>query len=170
MGDFLNLKEATEKWVNSFNCISQSLIRRAMESDGCCGGFTEVTTPVVGEYVGVHNYKDGFGSYELISVDYDEEVAVIFDDGEDKKIEVDYNDIYIEREEFPMWGWMWTFKNGSDEQWARENLNIVSECGFKIYEDEEDGTLYLGINGCGYDFYQAHWIPLYEERGLNWHN
>lgn len=27
----------------------------------------------------------------------------------------------------------------------------------------------IGIDGAGYDFYEAHWIPLYEARGLHWH-
>lgn len=32
-----------------------------------------------------------------------------------------------------------------------------------------DGELILAINGGGYDFYDAHWIPLYRELGYSWH-
>ena len=27
----------------------------------------------------------------------------------------------------------------------------------------------LGIDGAGYDFYDAHWVPLYRLRGFTWH-
>ena len=28
----------------------------------------------------------------------------------------------------------------------------------------------FGIDGAGYDFYEDHWIPLYKERGIQWHD
>lgn len=34
---------------------------------------------------------------------------------------------------------------------------------------EIEGDLYLGINGAGYDFYESHWIPLYQALGYSWH-
>lgn len=27
-----------------------------------------------------------------------------------------------------------------------------------------------GIDGAGYNFYEAHWLPLYNARGLQWHD
>lgn len=32
-----------------------------------------------------------------------------------------------------------------------------------------DDALILGIDGAGYDFYSAHWEPLYEQLGYHWH-
>lgn len=32
-----------------------------------------------------------------------------------------------------------------------------------------DESLMLAINGGGYDFYEAHWIPLYQALGYSWH-
>ena len=26
------------------------------------------------------------------------------------------------------------------------------------------------MDGCGYDFYLEHWVPLYKARGLKWHD
>lgn len=45
----------------------------------------------------------------------------------------------------------------------------LAEAGveFRIYE-QEDFEYIFGIDGCGYDFYEAHWIPLYEKRGFHW--
>lgn len=69
----------------------------------------------------------------------------------------------------PMWGTVWTFEEWLDDEWARRNINILQECGFRVYDNEDLG-LFFGIDGAGYDFYEAHWIPLYEARGLQWHD
>ena len=52
---------------------------------------------------------------------------------------------------------------------ARENIDDVEACGFLVYDSDETGIL-LGVDGCGYDFYSSHWIPLYKKRGLWWHD
>ena len=94
---------------------------------------------------------------------------VLLDNGE--KIEVDERDIYVERDStLPMWGWMWAFGDVLDDEWLGrdDNLRVMADCGFRIYEQEDIGYLF-GIDGAGYDFYGEHWIPLYKARGLRWH-
>ncbi len=70
----------------------------------------------------------------------------------------------------PKWGTMWSFSNILDEAWLDddENRKVMADCGFRIYEQEDYGYIF-GIDGAGYDFYEAHWIPLYKARGLKWH-
>ncbi len=73
----------------------------------------------------------------------------------------------------PVWGWMWTFGDGIDEEWATgeylgPHIQEMADCGFRLYQSE-DFRLIFGIDGAGYDFYEAHWIPLYRARGLKWH-
>lgn len=75
------------------------------------------------------------------------------------------NDVNI----LPKWGTMWTFGKIVDEVWARKNLKVMAKCGFRIYKSNEIGICF-GIDGGGYDFYEAHWIPLYKARGLQWHD
>jgi hypothetical protein len=73
---------------------------------------------------------------------------------------------------FPMWATMWSFGECIDNDWLEHSDNIkrVSGCGIRVYETSIPQLPYvLGIDGAGYDFYEAHWIPLYEERGLRWH-
>lgn len=167
MKNFKTIEDATKEWVGGFNCISQSLIERIIKCDEHSLDFEEVTKPIVGNFVGVNDYGHDF--YEITSIDYENEIATIIDG--DEKIEVDYNETYLEHDSFlPMWGWLWSFGESIDEEWARENLEVLSECGFRIYEDIYDGILYFGIDGAGYNFYQAHWIPLYKARGLKWHD
>lgn len=67
-----------------------------------------------------------------------------------------------------MWGTMWSFHNSLDDYWLSDNLQAMSDCGFRIYEHDEWGY-FFGIDGAGYDFYESHWIPLYKARGLRWH-
>ena len=67
-----------------------------------------------------------------------------------------------------MWGTMWQFSDSCDNWWLENHLNEMADCGFRIYESDEFGY-FFGIDGAGYDFYEAHWIPLYNKRGLQWH-
>ena len=73
-------------------------------------------------------------------------------------------------EYFPaMWGWMFHPDDWTDEEWIKRNIDKVEEIGFIIYEYEHCGIL-LGINGVGFNFYDAFWTPLYKRRGLKWHD
>lgn len=71
----------------------------------------------------------------------------------------------------PMWGWLWSFSDSADDYFMDEldGIKKMSECGFRIYEHDEWGY-FFGIDGCGYSFYDEHWIPLYKKRGLQWHD
>ena len=73
--------------------------------------------------------------------------------------------------DLPMWGTMWSFGDSADDSWLDEDDGIaaMSRCGFRIYKSEEFGY-YFGIDGAGYDFYECHWCPLYNARGLCWHD
>ncbi len=78
---------------------------------------------------------------------------------------------YAEEPALPMWGTMWSFEDKADDYWLEEKggLKLMSQCGFRIYRSEEFGC-FFGIDGAGYDFYDAHWTPLYEARGMKWHD
>ena len=69
----------------------------------------------------------------------------------------------------PTWGTMWSFGDSEDDYWLEEDgLELMAECGFRIYEQEDFGYLF-GLDGGGYSFMDEHWIPLYKARGLQWH-
>ena len=69
---------------------------------------------------------------------------------------------------FPMWSTLWSMTDSTDIEWLEGHLQEMKDCGFRIYRQEDYGYIF-GIDGCGYDFYEAHWIPLYQARGLKWH-
>ena len=66
------------------------------------------------------------------------------------------------------WGTMFHPEWSLDEEWIREHVKEVEDCGFLVYDSDETGIL-LGVDGCGYSFYDEHWTPLYKIRGLQWH-
>ena len=57
---------------------------------------------------------------------------------------------------------------GNLDYHLQENTEEVEGCGFLVYDSDETGIL-LGLDSCGFDFYDSHWIPLYKTRGLRWH-
>lgn len=87
-------------------------------------------------------------------------------------VELGADDFEVERDSIlPMWGWLWSFSDSADDYFMDEldGIKKMSECGFRIYEHDEWGY-FFGIDGCGYSFYDEHWIPLYKKRGLQWHD
>lgn len=96
-------------------------------------------------------------------------------DGFESVVEItpheDDDEYWESRDYLPMWGTMWSFSEMLDNWWLEEcgGLQKMADCGFRIYEQEDYGYIF-GIDGAGYDFYEAHWIPLYEARGLKWHD
>lgn len=165
----MTVKEAAQKWVSEFNAIPQAMIGKLMQIPD--DYWEEVTTPRYGDRVCVFDLTENIESGDI--EDYIEDIdayIVRLDNG--NLVEVGLDCIDVERyESLPMWGTMWSFGDSIDDEWLeRENgIQIMSECGFRIYYSEEFGY-YFGIDGAGYDFYEAHWIPLYTARGLQWHD
>lgn len=144
----MDIREATEKWVDGFNSIPLSLIVKAYQDN--IDDMWELT-PIF--YI----CTDCGGEFS----EYEENGCPLCGSSDFSEIE---HDSWL-----PMWGIMWTFSNRLDEEWARDNLDEMARCGFRIFESDELG-IFFGIDGAGYNFYEAHWIPLYKARGLQWHD
>lgn len=161
----LTIKEAAEEWVRGFNAIPQTLIEKAYMDN--IDSINEVTPIATGDVVYSNELQD---QYEVYSIDRENEKITIIDNDD---IEVELNIDEVDREDYnylPMWGTMWTFGESMDDYWLEEQdgLEKMADCGFRIYETDELGYIF-GIDGAGYDFYEDHWIPLYQARGLKWH-
>lgn len=169
----MNIKEACQLWVQrDMNVISQSIFQKAfIERERGIDEFREITPPSVYDRVYCDNGESGYITETItnedeneikykIKLDNDDEIVL-----DDSEFEVEHDDI------LPMWGTMWQFDGMIDNDWLddSENRQKMADCGFRIYETDEDG-IFFGIDGAGYDFYESHWIPLYKERGLQWHD
>lgn len=159
--------DAAHEWVREFDAIQQEMLEPFWND----GTLSEVTVPTVGDRVYAYHepVEEPYGTI----TEYDEErdlYTIEFDNG--KKVKLDPDDFEVETDGiFPMWSTMWSFGDSADDYWLEEldGIRIMSECGFRIYEHEEFGY-FFGIDGCGYDFYEGHWLPLYNKRGLQWHD
>lgn len=162
----MTINDAAHEWVREFNAIPQGMIEELMRHD--IDSWHEVTTKSVGDRV--YCYESGeYGEIETYN-DETEKYTVALDNRE--KVEVDESDMELEYYDgLPMWGTMWTFGDSADDYWLSDldGIRLMSNCGFRIYEHDEWGY-FFGIDGAGYDFYEAHWIPLYKARGLHWHD
>ncbi|MCY7861110.1 hypothetical protein MOD67_13875 [Bacillus licheniformis] len=143
----MTLKQAVQKWVSEFNQIPQSLIVKAypMIED-----IEILSTPKVCGCCGSADIGE-YGNGELYC------------------LSCGGTDDITNKYGLPMWGYMWTFKDSFDVEWAKENIDKMADCGFWVYQSDELG-LFFGIDGAGYDFYESHWIPLYKATGLKWHS
>lgn len=158
-------KEATQEWVNGFNAVPSGMIKKLWQAD--LDDWCEVTRLSVGDRV----YASEFGSGEVIEVNREERQCKIeLNDGriawqDEDQVEVEYE------YGLPIWGTMWSFGDSLDVYWLEklDGIAVMSDCGFRIFKSEEFGY-FFGIDGAGYDFYEQHWIPLYEKRGLKWHD
>ncbi len=79
-----------------------------------------------------------------------------------------------------MWGTMFLVNDPVDKEHIQALLRPVTDPEDELYGSQEvgetgisafeiDGELVLGINGAGYNFYEHHWLPLYEALGYAWH-
>ena len=158
----MTIKETAQEWVGSFDAIQQEMIKKLMKAEP--EDWHEITVPTAGDRVYVFDKSESgeiitSGKKFRIKLDNGEKVLAKEDDFE---IEFDYI--------LPMWGTMWSFSESCDVYWIEEldGKKLMSSCGFRIFESDEFGY-FFGIDGMGYDFYEAHWIPLYKARGLQWH-
>ena len=162
----MTINEAAHEWIKEFNAIPQDMIAFLMRYDP--SSWNEVTAKSRGDRVYCYDYNE-YG--EIVLCDPETELySVELDNG--KEVTVLEEDMEIDHYgTLPMWGTMWSFGDSCDEWWLSNGngIDMMSACGFRIYEHDEWGY-FFGIDGAGYDFYEAHWIPLYKVRGLRWHD
>lgn len=170
----MTIVKAAREWVQEFNAIPRDMIELLMRTDPY--SWSTITKPYVGARVYVEDGEHDGEEGEIIECNYDGEpdLYVIKLDNEDlDDIVLAEDEFYViyETEPLPMWGTMWSFGNSVDDHWLEneDHLRLMSQCGFRIYYHSEWGY-FFGIDGAGYDFYEAHWIPLYKARGLKWHD
>jgi len=163
--DKVKLEEAVHRWINGFNAIPIGVVEKLQGYFG--EDVSEITPAIKGSRVYIFN-KNEYGEIVEIS---DDGIYRVKMENNSKTIKVSNEDIEQDYHGgLPMWGSMWSFDDGVDKCWLEDEKNQkkMAACGFRIYEQEDYGYIF-GIDGIGYSFYDAHWLPLYKARGLKWH-
>ena len=156
--------EAAREWVRGFNAFPYSMIDTLMREHP--DDWREVTAPQSGDQVWV--YAGTCHTGELLGYDKEADNYVIELDNGDQVV-CNAEDFEVEHFGLPMWGTLWQFDDSIDNEWLeRHGIKSMSECGFRIYQSDDYGY-FFGIDGAGYDFYEQHFLPLYDKRGLHWH-
>ena len=162
----MTINDAAHEWVREMNAYPQEMIETLMQAKP--DDWHEVTMPRVCDRVYVYNLPDGCEDYDP-NGEIENIVGGVYlinlEDG--NTIELGADDFEVERDSIlPMWGWLWSFSDSADDYFMDEldGIKKMSECGFRIYEHDEWGY-FFGIDGCGYSFYDEHWIPLYKKSG-----
>lgn len=159
------IADATRAWQNEFNTFPYGMIEKLMTLD--LDDWREVTPITTGDRVYSFEHSEYGEVIDVVDTDNGKLAVLSLDNGEE--VDTDYDE--MEKDDYsvlPMWGWLWQFNDSCDDWWLEKHLEEMAECGFRIYESDEFGY-FFGIDGAGYDFYNAHWIPLYKVRGLKWH-
>lgn len=168
----MTVSDAAREWVREFNAIPTDMVEMLMAADP--DDWSEITVPGPGSRVYVYasesSCEEDYGPGEAAG--YDEESGlyeVRLDSGallslEERDFDLEWDSV------LPMWSTMWSFRELLDDEWLDSGgIAIMSRCGFRVYQSERFGY-FFGIDGCGYDFYESHWVPLYKARGLRWHD
>ena len=116
----------------------------------------------------VREYADDLGIGEQIPDSVDLSTGPLTDefiDWLDINYEGEINDYFHESEHYPMWNTMFEARDSWLNDWISDHVDELYELGIGVIEGEGDLNHMLFFSGCGYDFYEAHWIPLYIARG-----
>ena len=167
----MTIREAAELWISrDMNEIDSEMIATLMEYEP--DDWTNVTPPQIGDKVYVFFDTKGNGDGEITDISFDDlggkQYNIELEDGREVKAYPDEFEI-VRDDSLPIWGTLWSFRDLCDADWLEDNLETMAKCGFTIVHSDKFGY-FFGIDGAGYDFYAAHWIPLYKARGLKWHD
>ena len=72
----------------------------------------------------------------------------------------DCEECSIENDNYPIWNALFEFDDWGDEL-VNSNVELLQAIGFVVIQPFNEFDWMLGFRGCGYSFYDAHWIPMY---------
>lgn len=173
--EYKTIRECAELWVNGFDEIDIGMIDKLMmlEPDD----WEEVTLPSLSDRVYVYDMPadvetdERYGDIVGIETDEGELSHAIYDIRLDDGTHVSVNSgcFDVEREDEILCAWQ--FSDAIDKHWIAEQdgIEVLSRCGFRVLRSGQFGYFFC-IDGSGYDYYKAHWIPLYKASGREWHD
>lgn len=161
------LKEKVNQWVDrSFNFIQLDVVEDHARANG--HEFTDcIQTPEISVLIKTwidDCPSDADEAREEYKQEYEEGEVYDFEDWlEDGEYENAVMEHYYQSENYPMWNTLFEARDSMISHWIDQNASeIYDKIGFGVAEGFESLNSMLFTTGCGYDFYEAHWIPLYK--------
>ena len=131
--------KANTLFDRSFNCLSFELLKKAVGEDRII------------EYI-------ERPSNEIIKKDMNEED--LKDKTEEEQEEV-IDEFYFQSEHFPMWNTIFEAKEDFISERIINQVDDLYDLGIGVIAPTDNTHACLFIAGAGYNFYNAHWIPLF---------
>lgn len=68
-----------------------------------------------------------------------------------------------DEEHYPMWNTVFEAKDECINNLISKHVDELNEIGLGVITGKDSMNSMLFVNGAGYDFYEAHWIPLFTQ-------
>ena len=135
--------EATKKFDQSFNCLSFELLKKAIGEDS-----------IFIEYIVAPSNLEERAKGDLPNKEWKEK-------SEEEREEAIQE---IINENYPMWNTVFEAKYDWISDKIMHQVDDLYDLGIGVIAPTDDTLACLFIAGAGYNFYDAHWIPLL----INW--
>ena len=133
--------EASRRFDSCFNCISFEMLKKAIGED------------TIIDYIGQPSQK--IKEEEAKNNYTDEEWQEMSQDKKEEAIDEAF------QEHYPMWGTVFEAKDNFLSEKIMADIDKLYDLGIGVIAPSDDVNACLFIAGCGYDFFDAHWIPLF---------
>jgi len=140
-------EKASELFDRTFNCLNFELLKAGLGDD------------YVNEYIEKPNNKI-----------LEEEAKGNFTEKEwkektEEEREEAIEEHYCESENYPMWNTIFEAKDDFISGKIIADIDKLYELGIGVIRETDFTKACLFMSGCGYDFFEAHWIPLFKHWG-----
>jgi len=160
-----NYKEIYSDVKNSFNKdfnqINHDVIKKCFND---CD-FEYISEPSL--TIQAYHYFDCHGNEEKIKKEFKESEEEDYGTWLQENYEDEIRDAWMESEHYPMWSTLFEAKEGFLSEWIDNHVDELYGIGIGVMMGGDYFNSMLFIAGAGYNFYEAHWIPLYVDL-LRW--
>ena len=77
--------------------------------------------------------------------------------------EMGEHDFVYEYSIFPAHAWLWNVADTYLSEWIKNNLQVVYDIGFRVFECSYFDTVLLGTDVVGTNLFYYLWMPLYDQ-------
>lgn len=115
---------------------------------------------ILSDWLNEQDVKDLGDEFDAV-----ENVKIRFEEWVTEKYQEEINEWWSEQEHYPMWNTIFEAKEDLTSDNIMADVDGLYDLGIGVIRPTIDTNACLFIAGAGYDFYTAHWIPLFIKWG-----